>query len=272
VVQPVDRFSLPSGRKRVKPPDGSPRRSRRRGGPEASGIEPIRKTRIPEEIADRIRRLLLDGTFPPGRPLPSERVLASRFAVSRGSVRDGLRILEVIGLIEMRHGQGTFARELSVDRLVSPLASVLTYQRDLQEELMDVRRMFEPAVARVAATRATESDLADLNHVLEAQRRKLKRAQSTIVEDTAFHAAMARATRNRVVVRIMETLNDLLVESRKMTLQQTSRPQRSLEGHEAIVAALTKRDPEAAEKAMHAHVEQIAGLFHDAERGQPRDR
>jgi GntR family transcriptional repressor for pyruvate dehydrogenase complex len=187
-------------------------------------------------------------------------------------VRDGFRILEVIGLIEMRHGQGTFARELSVDRLVTPLASVLTYQRDLQEELLDVRRMFEPAVARVAATRVMDSDLAELRRVLESQRKKLKKGQSTIVEDTAFHAAMARATRNRVVVRIMETLNDLLVESRKMTLQQTSRPQRSLEGHEAIVAALAKRDPEAAANAMRQHVEQIAGIFHDAERDQPRDR
>ncbi|HWW85806.1 MAG TPA: GntR family transcriptional regulator, partial [Vicinamibacterales bacterium] len=137
MVEPVDGPSLPSASRRVK---------------SADGIEPIRKTRIPEEIADRIRRLILDGTFPPGRPLPSERVLAGRFGVSRGSVRDGFRILEVIGLIEMRHGQGTFARELSVDRLVTPLASVLTYQRDLQDELLDVRRMFEPAVARVAAT------------------------------------------------------------------------------------------------------------------------
>lgn len=257
MVEPVDGPSLPSASRRVK---------------SADGIEPIRKTRIPEEIADRIRRLILDGTFPPGRPLPSERVLAGRFGVSRGSVRDGFRILEVIGLIEMRHGQGTFARELSVDRLVTPLASVLTYQRDLQDELLDVRRMFEPAVARVAATRVMESDLTELRRVLESQRRKLKKGQSTIVEDTAFHAAMARATRNRVVVRIMETLNDLLVESRKMTLQQASRPQRSLEGHEAIVAALAKRDPEAAANAMRQHVEQIAGIFHDAERDQPRDR
>src|ERR1700674_3151731 len=183
-------------------------------GNETRPIEPIKKTRIAEEVADRIRTLILDGTFPPGRPLPSERVLTERFGVSRGSIRDALRMLEMIGLLETRHGQGTFPHELTVDRLVAPLASVMTYRHDLQDELLDVRRMFEPAVARAAATRATDQDVDDLQRILDAQRRKLKTGRSAIVEDTAFHAVLARSTRNRVVMSIMAILNDLLVESR----------------------------------------------------------
>ena len=73
--------------------------------------------------------------------------------VSRGSIRDAFRTLETIGLLVTRHGQGTFPQELDVDRLVAPLASILRYRHDLQDELLDVRRMFEPAVARVAAAR-----------------------------------------------------------------------------------------------------------------------
>ena len=189
-------------------------------------IEPIKKTRVAEEVADRIRLLILEGTFPPGQPLPGERQLAERFGVSRGSIRDAFRTLETIGLLVTRHGQGTFPQELDVDRLVAPLASVLSYRRDMQDELLDVRRMFEPAVARVAATRVTETDLADLQRILEAQRKKLKNGRSAIVEDTAFHQVLARATRNRVIVSIMATLNDLLVESRKLTLQaEGSSPQ-----------------------------------------------
>ena len=224
-------------------------------------MAPIKKTRIPETIADRVRQLILDRTFRPGQPLPSERVLARRFGVSRGSIRDALRMLETVGLLEARHGQGTFPRELSVDRLVTPIASVITFQRDLQDELMDVRQMFEPAVARAAASRATDDDLAELERVLDAQRRKLKTGQSAIGEDTAFHAALARATRNRVAVRIMETLNDLLIESRKLTLKQKGRPQRSLSGHEAIVAAMRRRDPDAAARAMREHIDHIADLL-----------
>jgi GntR family transcriptional regulator, transcriptional repressor for pyruvate dehydrogenase complex len=247
VVGPVKSRSLTPGNGRVK---GAERL-----------IQPIKKGRLAEEIADRIRELILDGTLPADRPLPGERQLAARFGVSRGSVRDALRVLQTIGLIETRHGQGTFPHELDVDRLVAPLASVLTYRRDLREELLDVRRMFEPAVARVAAARHTDQDLADLQRIIDVQRRKLQSGASAIAEDTAFHAALARATQNRVVIRIMATLNDLLIESRKVTLKQKGRPARSVEGHEAVVAALRRRDPDGAAHAMRSHIDQIAELM-----------
>jgi GntR family transcriptional regulator, transcriptional repressor for pyruvate dehydrogenase complex len=239
---------------------GTVKRSAPSRGRHAQLIEPIKKTRIAEEVADRIRVLVLDGTFPPGQPLPSERLLTERFGVSRGSIRDALRMLEMIGLLETRHGRGTFPHELTVDRLVAPLASVMAYRQDLRDELMDVRRMFEPAVARAAATRATEEDFCDLQRILDIQRQKLKTGRSAIVEDTAFHAALARSTHNRVVVSIMATLNDLLVESRALALKQKGRPERSIEGHEAVVAALRRRDPEAAARAMSEHIERIADL------------
>jgi GntR family transcriptional regulator, transcriptional repressor for pyruvate dehydrogenase complex len=249
------------GRRAARP---SPLRSRR----EAALIQPIKKARVAEEIADRIRVLILDGTLASGQPLPAERLLAARFGVSRGSVRDAFRMLETIGLLETRHGQGTFPRELDVDRLVAPLASILTYRHDLSEELLDVRRMFEPAVARVAASRITEEDLADLQRILDTQRRKLKAGAATLVEDTAFHAALARATRNRVVMRLMETLNDLLIASRKATLRQKGRPERSIQGHEAVVAALRRRDPDAAARAMRSHIDQIAEILQRTRRAR----
>jgi GntR family transcriptional repressor for pyruvate dehydrogenase complex len=224
---------------------------------------------VAEGIADRIRVLILSGAFPAGQPLPAERQLAERFGVSRGSVRDAFRTLETIGLIVTRHGQGTFPQELDVDRLVAPLASVLSYRHDLQDELLDVRRMFEPAVARVAATRVTDEDLADLERILDAQRKKLKTGRSAIVEDTAFHEVLARATGNRVVVSIMATLNDLLVESRKLTLKQKGRPGRSIQGHEAVVAALRRREPDAAADAMREHIDQIADLLQHASTPSP---
>ena len=222
-----------------------------------------------EEIADRLRVMILDGTFPAGRPLPAERSLAEQFAVSRGSIRDAFRTLETVGLLVARHGQGTFPQELDVDRLVAPLASILSYRHDLQDELLDVRRMFEPAVARVAATRVTDEDLAQLQRILDAQLKKLKTGRSAIVEDTAFHEVLARATRNRVVVSIMATLNDLLVESRKLALKQKGRPARSVLGHRAVIAALRRRDADAAASAMRQHIDQIADLLAHAPTASP---
>jgi DNA-binding FadR family transcriptional regulator len=260
VIEPLEKANVPSTRNAVK-------RFAHPSGGEARLITPIKKTRIAEEVADRIRVLMLDGTFPPGEPLPSERHMAERFGVSRGSIRDALRTLETIGLLETRHGQGTFPHELSVDRLVAPLASVMAYRSDLQDELLDVRRMFEPAVARAAALRATDEDLADLQRILDTQRQKLKTGQSAIVEDTAFHAVLARSTRNRVVMSIMATLNDLLVESRTQSLRQRGRPARSMDGHEAVVAALRRRDEEGASQAMYNHIDQIADLHVHAHKG-----
>jgi GntR family transcriptional repressor for pyruvate dehydrogenase complex len=216
VIEPVRRATVTSAPRTVK-----------RFAPSPSGntrlIEPIKKTRIAEEVADRIRMLILDGTFPPAQPLPSERLLAERFGVSRGSIRDALRMLEMIGLLETRHGQGTFPHE--------------------------------------AATRVTDGDFDDLQRILDAQRRKLKTGRSAIVEDTAFHAVLARSTRNRVVMSIMAILNDLLVESRTTALKQKGRPEQSIQGHEAVVAALRRRDAEGAAKAMHEHIDQIARLL-----------
>jgi GntR family transcriptional repressor for pyruvate dehydrogenase complex len=178
-------------------------------------------------------------------------------------------VLETIGLLVTRHGQGTFPQELDVDRLVAPLASILSYRHDLEDELLDVRRMFEPAVARVAAARVTDAVLEQLQRILDAQRKKLKTGRSAIAEDTAFHEAIARATRNRVVVSIMATLNDLLVESRKLTLKQRGRPRRSIQGHEAVVAALRRHDATGAAEAMRAHINQIAEILRHTSTSSP---
>src|SRR6202023_1762106 len=112
VIEPVDNETIASERNAVK-------RFAQASSDHSRLITPIKKTRIAE--------LMLDGTFPAGDPLPSERHLAERFGVSRGSIRDALRTLETIGLVETRHGQGTFQLKLPVDRLVAPLPSLLRH-------------------------------------------------------------------------------------------------------------------------------------------------
>ena len=226
-----------------------------------AGLEPIKRTRIPDEIANRLRVMIVDGSFKKDEPLPSERALAKRLRVSRSSVRDAIRRLEVIGLLETRHGQGTFLHELSVDNVVTPMASVLTFNRGRQDDLMDARRAFEPAVARMAAARATPEEIDAIDRLLEEQRRKVKASQPTIGEDTAFHAALAQATHNPVIVGIMETLNHLLVESRQRSLERRGRSLQSLRGHEAVAEALRRHDADGAAAAMHSHIDQIARLL-----------
>src|SRR5438128_11807142 len=132
----------------------------------AHRFEPVRKVRRYEQVADQIRRLISDGTLKPGDLLPPERELAVRLGVGRSSVRDAVRTLEVMGILEPRQGHGTVVRDLSTDALVVPLASVLTRKREMVRELLDVRRMIEPALAARAAKNATAEEIAHMEDIL----------------------------------------------------------------------------------------------------------
>jgi GntR family transcriptional repressor for pyruvate dehydrogenase complex len=129
---------------------------------------------------------------------------------------------------------------------------------------MDARIIFEPAVCWLAAQRRAESDLDAIAAILERQRRRVEQGDVAVEEDTAFHLALAEATHNQVVPRLIATINDLLLESRLRSLRTPDRPRRSLEGHLRIAAALRAGDAEAARQAMHDHITEIATILRAA--------
>ncbi len=223
----------------------------------AENLEPVRRTRIYEEVVSQIQRLILEGRLRPGDRLPPERELAERFGVSRTSVRDAIRVLELMGLVEPRQGEGTVVRDLSPDSLVHPLASLLVRNRGLLADLLDVRKMIEPHLAARAARHASPDDVARMEAILARQESRVRMGQLAIEEDSQFHEAIATAARNRVILRILDVLMDLLRTSREQSLQVPGRLQRSLDGHRRILEAIRRRDPEAAEAAMRRHLEEI---------------
>ena len=220
----------------------------------------VRKTRVFEGIAQQIQRLIVDGTLKPGDRLPPERELAERFGVARSSVRDAIRTLEFVGLVVARHGEGTVVADVSPEAVVTPIASVLLRKRELIAELLDVRKMIEPPLAGRAAVRATEEDVARLEDVLRRQREKMLRGESTVEEDTEFHYLIALAAKNSVVRSVLDVLMGLLRETRALSLQTRGRPQRSLAGHRRVLEAIKRHDPEAAERAVREHVEEIEAI------------
>ena len=124
-------------------------------------IEPVKSTRIYEEIVRQIKAMIAEGRLKSGDQLPPERDLAEKFLVSRTSVREALRALESLGLIEIRPGEGTFVREVSVESLIQPLALVMASQREAMSELFEARRLLEPLIAGLAATRATRAGVSN---------------------------------------------------------------------------------------------------------------
>src|ERR671921_1247462 len=176
-------------------------------------IVPIRRVKLYEEVAARIRDLIAGGELRPGEALPSERKLAEQLKVGRAVIREAIRQLEVSGLVESRHGGGNYVREVTVEHLVAPIASVLNGMGPLREELMDARVFFEPQIARAAAARATPEDLRLLEDAIRRQEERAANGQSGAEEDAEFHDLLARATHNTVVERVMGVLDSLLEDS-----------------------------------------------------------
>ncbi len=220
-------------------------------------LEPVRRSRIYEHIVDQIHALIREGRWAPGDQIPPERELADRFRVSRTSVREALRALEMQGIIESRQGGGTFVRSADTEALVPPLAAaILRGQREMTE-VLEVRELIEPGIARLAALRANAELVAELSGILDRQRECIASGRPFVDEDTAFHYTLARAADNHILLRLHNVILDVLRESRQTYLHVPDRPQMSLRGHEAILAAVAVHDGDAAQAASLAHITEV---------------
>ena len=227
---------------------------------ELPDLEPVKSTRIYEEIVRQVKALITEGRLKSGDQLPPERDLAAQFKVSRTSVREALRTLESLGLIEIRPGEGTFVREVSVESLIEPLAHVILSQREAVGELFEARRLLEPALAGLAARRAMQDDLQEMERILEEQAKEVAAGLTGLAQDAAFHAAIATSVRNRAITRIVHALMDLLTQSREESLQTPGRPTRSHQDHRRILDAIRRRDEAGARRAMLDHVNAVEAL------------
>lgn len=221
-----------------------------------SAFEAVRRNKVYEEVARQIERLILKK-LQPGDKLPSERELAETLGVSRSSIRDAIRSLELMGMVEPRQGAGTIVREISSESLVNPLANAIKRKDELIGELLDFRLMLEPPLAARAATRVSADEITEMEEILQRQSDKHNRGEAAVAEDSEFHYAIALASGNSVVLKVLDILMDLLRDTRERSLQVDGRLQRSLAGHRRILAALKRHDAEAAKAAMRRHIEDV---------------
>jgi GntR family transcriptional regulator, transcriptional repressor for pyruvate dehydrogenase complex len=234
---------------------------RRRGGDQEMEIAPIKSTRIYQEIVRQVKGMIAEGRLKSGDQLPPERDLAEKFVVSRTSVREALRALESLGLVEIRPGEGTFVREVSVESLIEPLALVMLSQREALGELFEARQLIEPALAALAARRATPEDVQEMERILEAQAKEVAAGRTGLEQDAQFHSAIGAAAHNRAITRIAHAVMDLLRQSREDSLNTPGRPDRSHNDHRRLLAAIRGRDENAARQAMIDHLEGVEALI-----------
>ena len=216
----------------------------------------IRRNKVYEEVALQLEQLIL-RKLKPGNKLPAERELAEVLGVSRSSIRDAIRSLELMGLVEPRQGAGTVVCEISAASVISPLTGLLVRQQHHIAELMDFRRMLEPGLAARAASHASAEEIADMEAILARQEEKVRRGEITVDEDSEFHYSVSVASNNSVVLKLLDILMDLLRDSRERSLQLKGRAQKSLAGHRRILVAIKRHDADAAQAAMRRHIEDV---------------
>ena len=217
-------------------------------------IKAIKRRRLHEEIAQQIQELVWDGSLKHGDRLPPERELAERLQVSRSSLREAMRALELQGLVVSRPGAGTFINTERLDSVVSIIASCLMDSGEMLKDVFEMRRLLEPGIAALAAERATEEDIEHMEATLVEQAHQIDRGESGVEGDSAFHFAIAQATHNSALIKVVMAVADTLRESRDQSLQTPERANRSLASHQEILDIVHRHDVEGAHKAMEHHI------------------
>lgn len=201
--------------------------------------------------------MITAGNLKAGDHLPPERSLAKVFGVSRPTVREAVRALSVLGVLEIRHGGGIAVSPLTATDLLKPLTFFLTLRGAEVEKLYDARQLIEGDIAARAALRAGPPDIEKLDELIEEQRLAVARPDRYREIDTAFHRNIALLADNEFLARAAQSLNVLGLEFRKVASETPSVIERSIQDHVAIVRALEAKDDEAARAAMAAHMQNV---------------
>jgi len=154
--------------------------------------------------------------------------------------------------------------------LIEPLALVILPHREAVKELFEARRLLEPAIAALAARRATRDEIAEMDRILEEQHKEVGQGRTGVAQDTALHSAIANSAHNRAITRIVSALMDLLSQSREESLLTPGRPTRSHQDHRRILEAIQCRDEVAAHRAMLDHLIAVETLVTGAQGDESR--
>jgi GntR family transcriptional repressor for pyruvate dehydrogenase complex len=208
-------------------------------------------------LVARILGLVTAGNLEAGDQLPPERKLAETFNVSRPTLREAIRALAVLGVLEIRHGGGVFVSQLSAADLLQPLTFFLTLRHTEVDKLYEARKLIEGDISARAAARATPGDVEELEALIVMQEAATNSPERYRDADTAFHSRLAELSDNEFLARAAQSLNILGLEFRKIASETPNVIARSIKDHRAIVKAIKDTDAEAARAAMVGHMDNV---------------
>lgn len=221
----------------------------------SEALRPLARPRLYEQVVSRLREHVASSGLHAGDRLPPERQLADRFGVSRASVRQAIAVLEVQGLVEVRHGGGTYLRQETWSS--EPVDELLARQRRLPD-VLDAREALETKTAELAARRRTDEDLGEIDGALTQMRAEVRAGHLGLDGDRRFHTAVTTAAHSALLTEFMQRIAEDIAESRAESLRQPRRPQHSLDQHVRIAEAIRAQDSRAALSAMRRHLRTVS--------------
>lgn len=236
--------------------------------PMVSTLQPVRRSRLYEQVIARVRdHIDLEG-LAPGDRLAPEREMAERLGVSRTSLRQAITALEVMGLVEVRHGDGVFITQPPGD-VLPHLAAALAGVHEQLPAIMEMREAIEVQTARLAALRADDTVLAELEAALDAMHASLADLDGCAAADRRFHDGIVAAAGNPLLAELWHHVDGPIDATRRASLARPGRPAASLRAHRRILQAIARGDASGAARAMRAHLEVVGDIgFLDALRGR----
>lgn len=222
----------------------------------AALIRPIARATLPQEIVKALTDLIMKGVWKPGDMIPSEKELALRFQVGRSTIREAVKSLAVLGVLEARAGEGSFVREATSELLSGAFRwGLLLGERNL-DDLVDVRVLVEVECTRRAAEQSESETSAQLAASLEDMRASGTDHEAFMESDTRFHLAIAQAARNPIFENIGATIQSMVRIWYPKTYYIPETKSRTIEEHQAIAGAIERHDAPGAAEAMRSHLTQ----------------
>ncbi len=218
------------------------------------------KERLVDRVVNEIEELIITGRLQPETKLPPERELADQLGVSRTVIREAVRILVTKGLLETKHGVGTVVRQMTREQVVEPLTLYLRTQNGGQisfGDLYQVRMILEVEIAGLAASQATETELALLQRIINSMEAVQDEPDLLAAHDADFHSALARMTHNPLLIVLVDSIRDLLQEYIARVTPYLDPRQENLPHHYNLLERIQAGDVEGARQAMRENLEQM---------------
>lgn len=223
------------------------------------------RPRLYEDAARAIRDYITEHQLQPGDMLPSERQIQQQLGISRPSVREALRILQHMGIVEARQGKGLFVKEVDLTPLIDAYVDSLWQVGAGFTHLLQVREVIECGAARIVASQCTELELAELAAVLVTMRQRIAAGESALVEDLRFHELLVELSHNPLLIRLYSAITPFLLAVRQRSVSDDLRPvdwaahdwSHACAAHQAVYEALAAHDPTTVVALVEQHLADV---------------